>query len=116
MAEKWDTTSAMDKAIAKLQEQVDGGKLTDWGYKEHLAMIRYMAVDAYLQAQSKLPKLQELGAKANPPVKYTLEDVFRTELRTAFADGKLAECANFKKALQELGTVPKQTKRDLVYE
>lgn len=114
--EKWETTLAMDKAIAKVTEQRKDGKLVDWGYNEHLAMIRYMALDCFANAQSMLAKLNADGAKAVPPVQYTLESAFKMQLRLALCDGKLAECANFKKALQALEMVPKETPKTTTYE
>ena len=91
MAEKKAIASTLAAgAVARVKEQ----GATSWGVDEHLAFLRYMAVDAYKSAAS-------MSAK-NPAVK--VEDNFNTLLKDAYAkDPEIAYASNFQKLLVKAG-------------
>jgi hypothetical protein len=89
--------------LAQAQSLVLEQDNNDWGAKHHMTMLRYLVLacsDKAGTAQADLGKL-------------TTITVDWAKLKTEFnQSGKLAECANYKKYLQEAGEVPLKPKSE----
>lgn len=89
--------------LAQAQSLVLEQDHSDWGAKHHLNMLRYLVLACSEQAGASLDQLAKLD-------KITVD---WQRLKAEFTQsGKLAECANYKKYLQEAGEVPLKPKSE----
>jgi hypothetical protein len=89
--------------LAQAQSLVLEQNHSDWGAKHHLNMLRYLVLACSDKAGTPVAEVGKL----------TSITVDWQKLKAEFTQsGKLAECANYKKYLQELGEVPLKPKSE----
>ena len=93
MAEKKSLASTLlAGAVARVKEQ----GATTWGAGEHLAFLRYAALDAYKSAQSMASK--QPGTKVEDHMAKLLKDAFSGDPEVAYA-------SNLQKLLVKSGDI-----------
>lgn len=103
---------AAAKAVARVKEQTSfTGR---WGGSEHLALLRYMCLDAIVEASNGkvgTPLLDKAGKpiidKDGKPRVHTVVSLVNIALKQAFdADPELSYASNFDKLLKKCGEIP----------
>ncbi len=107
MAEAYKPSTAIAKALARLQEQKGSEELPDWRATEAQALVRYIVLDCLLdiarvrKEDSARPDDKKLFAKTSD------SDLLNRFMKAALDDNALFEQANMKKKLQSAGLVAK---------
>lgn len=110
MAQKKVINSALlAKAVAKVKE----GKsfMGKWGVGEHLACMRYAAVDALADAESTMKVHNAKPENKDKQIKFA--DAYNAVLKQAFAsDPEFAYASNFQKLLVASGEIKETSEYD----
>lgn len=104
MAKKNTMSTLAAGAVARVKGQA--GFTGAWGTREHLACMRYMALDALSSATKDKRLGQPVDAQKPDGAKWTIEGLVDAQLKSAYnADPELGYASNFEKLLQACGEV-----------